>query len=132
MELSFAVLACWSLESEALLSRIEIHEQTARLIALTLTDEEGTAINLTGKALTFSLAEYPGAPASFSKTTLSGVSITEAETGQITVQFAKADLAQLRLKREGRWQVQIHPGADLDADPERRVSGEATILPSIA
>ena len=112
--------------------RLSVHEQTARLLSVALTDEDDAAIDLTGLAITFSISENPGEDAIVTKTTDDDVTITTAASGAITVQLAEADLPRRRNFREGRWEAQLHPGDDVTAEPQQRVTGIIDIHPSIA
>lgn len=108
------------------------HEATAQALAFAVTDEDGAALNLTGFALTIAIAEWPGEEPVATKTTDDGVTITTAASGLVSLTLAADDIPQRRIRRHGRYEVQLHPGDDLDADPTRRITGSFIILPSIA
>lgn len=64
-----------------------------KVLQFTVTDSAGAAVNITGWTLEWVLSNEPGGTALLTKTTASGITITNGAGGVFTVTLAAADLA---------------------------------------
>lgn len=66
------------------------------ILEFTVTDEDGTALNITGASISWVV--WDGSTAVLTKTTASGISITDAAAGEFRVTLAPADTYTLEPK----------------------------------
>jgi len=119
------------------LSEVIVHEATKASPTLSVLDESGAVVPLTGNDAVLSVIgiEFPGDPASllFSLDTVSGgVSIVDAANGIIQLDIPETAIPQRFSRREGRIEVRTHEAGDLAKPPTRRLVGRLQIRESIA
>lgn len=67
-----------------------------RAIIVVVTDTSGAAVNIAGYTITWALARSRRGPAIITKTSSSGISITDASAGEFTVSLVPADTRGLQ------------------------------------
>jgi len=66
-----------------------------KVIEVTITDASGNAVNLTGATISYVLQRSVGSTVTISKTTASGISITDASGGVFQITLDASDTARL-------------------------------------
>ncbi len=110
--------------------QFEIWEKTKTVISMTVKDGAGVVLDLTGKAVRFSIALRPGGASHVSKTTGgSGIVITDAVNGEIdiTLQVADVTLPNGQVLAEGVQELTIYAGGNPAGDATDQAKGEITI-----
>jgi len=60
-------------------------------LEVTVQDANGTAIDITGATLTWTMVLHPGATAKITKTTTSGITLTDPTNGRADIALAETD-----------------------------------------
>lgn len=110
----------------------EVHEAVDQAVPLTVTDEDGQAVDLSAYELSLVISETWSWSPTLTKTTdgSGGITKTDAAAGQISIQFAVEDFTQRKYLRTGRFQLRLHTG-NTNAGPERSFTGKVAVRPSI-
>lgn len=76
-------------------TRFEMYSGDTRTLTVTVRDTSGAAVDLTGATARWALAKKVGQAALVSKSTGSGIELTDAANGEFTVTLDPADTADL-------------------------------------